>query len=95
MKPFSLHDIAPRLARARDQRREELRVASAQRRHMQQLLLKAERCVAHRDLQLQRAFIIDKRFRMLRQAEAELSRLQQKQTAVQEQQFEAERRRAA
>jgi hypothetical protein len=53
---FSLHDVAPRLAKARDQRREELRVASAQRRHLATLLLDAERRVAHRELQLVRSY---------------------------------------
>lgn len=81
---FSLHQVAPRLARAREQRREELRVASAERRHVLQLLLAAERCVAHRELQLQRAFVtgngkyIAERFRKLSQAQRELERLQKR-----------------
>lgn len=85
---FSLHSIAPRLARARDQRREELRVASVQRRHMASLVLSSERCVAHRELQLVRAFstgngrYIAERQRKLAAAKRELARHRRMQRAA-------------
>lgn len=56
MPAFQLASIAPRLARARDDHN--ALVAEQDRKHRQHLaaIHQAERLVAHRDLQLQRAF---------------------------------------
>lgn len=51
-----LADIAPRLAKARDQLLEDRRRERAERRRLAQLTLSAERNLAHRELQLVRAF---------------------------------------
>lgn len=52
----SLSEIAPRLARARDQRVARLRYEAAERARYRRLSLKAERLIAHRELQLVRAY---------------------------------------
>ncbi len=78
---FSLYQVAPRLAKARDERREELRVAAVRRRRVADLILKAERLVAHRDLQLVRAYdtrssrYIAERQRKLKAAQSQLEHL--------------------
>lgn len=78
---FSLHDIAPRLARARDQLVEERRRERAGREHIARLKLRAERNLAHRELQLARASAADngryiaERHRKLAAARAQMARI--------------------
>lgn len=55
----SLHDIAPRLARARDGLIEERRVARLARERFSEEKLRLERLLAHRELQLARAYVTD------------------------------------
>jgi hypothetical protein len=80
MTTVSLYDIAPRLARARDVLVEESRRERARRLHLMRLMLKAERNVAHRELQLARAQVgrdpkyMAYRERKLKAAERELAR---------------------
>ncbi len=80
MSRFSLHDIAPRLARARDQLREERRKERIARDRHRRESLKAERLVAHRELQLERANATGKgryimaRRRKLRAAQREMAK---------------------
>jgi hypothetical protein len=75
----SLHDIAPRLARARDQLIEERRLARKEREHLRREVLRAQWRVDHRDLQLVRAAstndggYIRRRQRLLKAAKAELA----------------------
>lgn len=77
---FSLHDIAPRLARARDQLVEDRRREKAERKRRGYLSLRAERLVAHRELQLVRAMstgngkYIMARRRKLKAAQRQLAR---------------------
>lgn len=77
----ALASIAPRLARARDQRVSELRAIERRRRIAQGQLLGVERLVAHRELQLVRAQAtgngryIAARHRKLAAAERALARL--------------------
>lgn len=56
MAAFLLVERCPRLARARDQRRVEMRLERDERRFVRDKLESAERCVAHRELQLARSF---------------------------------------
>jgi hypothetical protein len=78
----SLAEIAPRLARARDQLVAERRLDGRRRLHVRRLLLDAERLVAHRELQLIRAGrtrdpgYIARRQRKLEAARKALKRLQ-------------------
>lgn len=54
-KLFDLASVAPRLALARDQRRVELRVREVEEVRLTEKRLKADRLVAHRELQALRA----------------------------------------
>lgn len=80
--PFRLADRCPRLALARDQRVAELHQESLERRRLMWRVQKAERLVAHRDLQAARALAkpsngyYAKRRRMLEAARRELLRAQ-------------------
>lgn len=52
---MNLHDIAPRIARARDQYLEERARIERERRHLADERLRLERLVAHRELEFLRA----------------------------------------
>lgn len=54
-RPFRLADIAPRLAKARDQHNERVRVQRVERWKARDTVLHCEQRVAHRELQLVRA----------------------------------------
>lgn len=81
-KAFSLSDIAPRLARARDGLLEERRRYNIELRHDEKMLLKAEQLVAHRELQIlrggNRARYIAERQRKLTWAQEVLARAQER-----------------
>lgn len=51
----TLATIAPRLAKAQRERMREIEAEHAQEQHRQAMLLRAQRLVAHRELQLVRA----------------------------------------
>lgn len=67
--PRSLHDIAPRLARARDQFLEHRAEQSRLELLFADLLLRAQRNVAHRELQLIRAYATGRPRYILRREE--------------------------
>lgn len=77
-----LADIAPRLARARDQILEERRLARERRRRLIDDRLRLDRLVAHRELQYIRALktgrrrYMDTRARKLEEARAARARLE-------------------
>lgn len=84
---FSLYEIAPRLALARDQHNAEVR---RQQMHALNVVIdrhELERLIAHRELQLQRAFrtrdgkYIAERQRKLRSAQQRLAQLNQREAA--------------
>lgn len=65
---FSLASICPRLALARDQRRAEMTRERDERHFVRDKLESAERCVAHRELQLARSYACgDAHYMMVRQ----------------------------
>lgn len=73
---FSLHDIAPRLARARDQLVAERRQARKYRAWLRNCVLDAERILAHRELQVirgRRGKYIARRHRLVEEAKRELA----------------------
>jgi hypothetical protein len=78
----SLHEIAPRLAKARDSLVVERRAARQRRRLLRESVQHREWLVAHRDLQLVRASAtgdgryITRRRRLLESARVELARFQ-------------------
>lgn len=61
-----LIETCPRLARARDQRCAEMDAERAERRKCREGLLRSENLVAHRDLQLQRAYVRGQRGYIIR-----------------------------
>jgi 16S rRNA G1207 methylase RsmC len=69
----TLHDIAPRLARARDLLAEQ----RESRRRYNALLLKAERNLAHRELQLARAYATRRAVRNRQYMEARQRKLEE------------------
>ena len=82
-----LADVAPRLARARDEWVAEWFRASRERRLMRERLLAAEWAVAHRELHLARSLTrpagyVAERRRKLRDAERRLARLREQARAL-------------
>jgi hypothetical protein len=77
-----LVDVAPRLAKARDQRVAQERAERAQRRRLRDRLTDEERVLAHRELQAVRALntgsrrYMDERHRKLRTSARTVARLQ-------------------
>jgi hypothetical protein len=79
---FSLHDVAPRLALARDQWVEEQRVEAVREMRLVNARLRADRLLAHRELQALRAgttksrSYVRQRYRKLDQAKKIRKRLE-------------------
>ena len=91
---FSLRDVAPRLARARDELVWERAQARRERRWLRSRVLDAERVLAHRDLQLIRACATGKR-RQIRRRQRLLDEVRRELATYRERLADAERQERA
>jgi hypothetical protein len=98
---ISLHDVAPRLARARDQHVAEVRERAQRRAEAETLRVNLDRLVAHRELQLLRAGAtndreyVARRSRKLAAAQRARARLEDALREMSREARVAKRRRAA
>ena len=91
----TLHDLAPRLARARDSLLADLRAARERRAAAQTDVLELERLVAHRELQLLRGGATHRRFKNDRAKRRYVAERQAKLTDARDRLAEAQGRLAA